>query len=141
MWRSWHVWSKEWVFISLWHSLTLWEWRDKWKIWLDDFIHLTFRPLRFHQGPKPCLVVSFTTDGNSILFSSGIFTVAGIVDSFVYHGQKALKKKVEIGKFIWSDTIKIKIAQTLRLAVGWRYIKGKHFCFWGVLLIRPTLVI
>lgn len=29
----------------------------------------------------------------------GIFTVAGIVDSFVYHGQKALKKKAQIGKF------------------------------------------
>uniref|UniRef100_A0A5B6ZN21 Putative endoplasmic reticulum-Golgi intermediate compartment protein 3 n=1 Tax=Davidia involucrata TaxID=16924 RepID=A0A5B6ZN21_DAVIN len=29
----------------------------------------------------------------------GIFTVAGIVDSFIYHGQKALKKKMEIGKF------------------------------------------
>ncbi|KAM7478958.1 hypothetical protein LguiA_027171 [Lonicera macranthoides] len=30
----------------------------------------------------------------------GVFTVAGIVDSFVYHGQKALKKKkLEIGKF------------------------------------------
>ncbi|GAA0140838.1 hypothetical protein LIER_02115 [Lithospermum erythrorhizon] len=28
----------------------------------------------------------------------GIFTVAGIVDSFVYHGHKALKKKREIGK-------------------------------------------
>ncbi|KAK1418284.1 hypothetical protein QVD17_27427 [Tagetes erecta] len=29
----------------------------------------------------------------------GIFTVAGIVDSFIYHGHKALKKKREIGKF------------------------------------------
>ncbi|XP_057803980.1 uncharacterized protein LOC131019449 [Salvia miltiorrhiza] len=28
----------------------------------------------------------------------GVFTVAGIVDSFVYHGKKALKKKVELGK-------------------------------------------
>ncbi|KAK6156853.1 hypothetical protein DH2020_011101 [Rehmannia glutinosa] len=28
----------------------------------------------------------------------GIFTVAGIVDSFIYHGQKAIKKKMEIGK-------------------------------------------
>ncbi|KAJ9552010.1 hypothetical protein OSB04_016055 [Centaurea solstitialis] len=28
----------------------------------------------------------------------GIFTVAGIVDSFIYHGQKALRKKREIGK-------------------------------------------
>lgn len=32
-------------------------------------------------------------------FFSGIFTVAGIIDAFIYHGQKALKKKVEIGKF------------------------------------------
>ncbi|KAF6149104.1 hypothetical protein GIB67_038887 [Kingdonia uniflora] len=29
----------------------------------------------------------------------GIFTVSGIVDSFIYHGQKAIKKKIEIGKF------------------------------------------
>ncbi|EPS72870.1 hypothetical protein M569_01888, partial [Genlisea aurea] len=28
----------------------------------------------------------------------GIFTVAGIVDAFVYHGQKAIRKKVELGK-------------------------------------------
>ncbi|KAL3814420.1 hypothetical protein ACJIZ3_015688 [Penstemon smallii] len=28
----------------------------------------------------------------------GTFTVAGIIDSFIYHGQKALWKKVEIGK-------------------------------------------
>lgn len=30
---------------------------------------------------------------------SGVFTVSGILDSFVYHGQKAIKKKMEIGKF------------------------------------------
>ncbi|XP_010535613.1 PREDICTED: endoplasmic reticulum-Golgi intermediate compartment protein 3-like [Tarenaya hassleriana] len=29
----------------------------------------------------------------------GIFTVSGIIDSFVYHGQRAIKKKMEIGKF------------------------------------------
>uniref|UniRef100_A0A7N1A355 Endoplasmic reticulum-Golgi intermediate compartment protein 3 n=2 Tax=Kalanchoe fedtschenkoi TaxID=63787 RepID=A0A7N1A355_KALFE len=29
----------------------------------------------------------------------GIFTVSGILDSFVYHGQKVIKKKMEIGKF------------------------------------------
>ncbi|KAG0448716.1 hypothetical protein HPP92_027686 [Vanilla planifolia] len=28
----------------------------------------------------------------------GIFTVSGIVDSFIYHGQRAIKKKMEIGK-------------------------------------------
>ncbi|KAJ8430414.1 hypothetical protein Cgig2_025841 [Carnegiea gigantea] len=29
----------------------------------------------------------------------GVFTVSGIIDSFVYHGHKAIKKKMEIGKF------------------------------------------
>jgi hypothetical protein len=29
----------------------------------------------------------------------GVFTVSGILDSFVYHGQKVIKKKMEIGKF------------------------------------------
>ncbi|KAL6269698.1 hypothetical protein ACE6H2_026609 [Prunus campanulata] len=29
----------------------------------------------------------------------GIFTVAGLIDSFVYHGRRAMKKKMEIGKF------------------------------------------
>jgi len=28
----------------------------------------------------------------------GVFTVAGIIDSFLYHGLKTLKKKVELGK-------------------------------------------
>ncbi|KAK2984664.1 hypothetical protein RJ640_006647 [Escallonia rubra] len=29
----------------------------------------------------------------------GVFTVSGILDSLFYHGQKAIKKKMEIGKF------------------------------------------
>lgn len=37
-----------------------------------------------------------------ILYFPGTFTVAGIVDSFIYHGQKAIKKKMEIGKLRWS---------------------------------------
>jgi len=28
----------------------------------------------------------------------GVFTVAGIIDSFVYHSMRSLKKKVELGK-------------------------------------------
>jgi len=28
----------------------------------------------------------------------GVFTVAGIIDSFIYHGVKTLKAKVELGK-------------------------------------------
>ena len=29
----------------------------------------------------------------------GVFTVSGIIDSFVYNGHRALKKKIELGKF------------------------------------------
>ncbi|KAJ7556838.1 hypothetical protein O6H91_05G100600 [Diphasiastrum complanatum] len=29
----------------------------------------------------------------------GIFTVSGIIDAFIYHGHRAIKKKIEIGKF------------------------------------------
>jgi len=29
----------------------------------------------------------------------GIFTIAGIVDSSIYYGQKTIKKKMEIGKY------------------------------------------
>ncbi|KAK4341441.1 hypothetical protein RND71_039942 [Anisodus tanguticus] len=29
----------------------------------------------------------------------GVFTVSGILDTFIYHGQKAIKKKMELGKF------------------------------------------
>jgi endoplasmic reticulum-Golgi intermediate compartment protein 3 len=28
----------------------------------------------------------------------GIFTIAGLVDSFIYHGVRSLKKKIELGK-------------------------------------------
>ena len=30
---------------------------------------------------------------------AGVFSVAGIIDAFIYHGQRKMKKKVEIGKF------------------------------------------
>lgn len=30
----------------------------------------------------------------------GVFTVSGLIDSFIYHGQKAIKKKVDLGKQI-----------------------------------------
>ncbi|KAJ9545888.1 hypothetical protein OSB04_025595 [Centaurea solstitialis] len=30
----------------------------------------------------------------------GVFTVSGILDSFIYHGQQAIRKKMEIGKLI-----------------------------------------
>ncbi|XP_073041506.1 uncharacterized protein [Primulina huaijiensis] len=50
--------------------------------------------------------VTFTEEHTSFLhflthicaIMGGVFTVAGIVDSFIYHGQKALRKKQELGK-------------------------------------------
>lgn len=50
--------------------------------------------------------VTFTEEHTSFLhflthicaIVGGVFTVAGIVDSFIYHGQKALKKKMDLGK-------------------------------------------
>jgi hypothetical protein len=30
----------------------------------------------------------------------GVFTVSGLVDSFLYHGHRVLKKKMELGKHI-----------------------------------------
>ena len=29
----------------------------------------------------------------------GVFTVSGIVDAFIYHGQQAIRKKIDLGKF------------------------------------------
>jgi len=51
--------------------------------------------------------VIFTEENRSLLhyltnlcaIVGGVFTVSGIIDSFIYHGQKALKKKMELGKY------------------------------------------
>jgi hypothetical protein len=32
---------------------------------------------------------------------AGVFTVAGIIDAFVYHGQRAIRKKIDLGKHRW----------------------------------------
>ncbi|KAH0469208.1 hypothetical protein IEQ34_002440 [Dendrobium chrysotoxum] len=51
--------------------------------------------------------VIFTEENKSLLhfltsicaIIGGVFTVAGILDSFIYHGQRAIKKKQELGKY------------------------------------------
>lgn len=56
-----------------------------------------FSPIKviYTEGSTPFL--HFLTNICAII--GGVFTVAGIIDSFVYHGQRALKKKMELGKF------------------------------------------
>ncbi len=51
--------------------------------------------------------VKFTEERSSFLafltsvcaIVGGVFTVSGIIDAFVYHGQKVIKKKIELGKY------------------------------------------
>ncbi|KAL0352398.1 UNVERIFIED_CONTAM: Endoplasmic reticulum-Golgi intermediate compartment protein 3, partial [Sesamum calycinum] len=44
----------------------------------------------------------------------GVFTVSGIIDSFVYHGQKAIKKKMEIDDVSASEMGKKRLPKALR---------------------------
>lgn len=45
----------------------------------------------------------------------GIFTVSGIIDAFIYHGHRAIKKKIEIGKFSWRKWPSMKPIQVVLL--------------------------
>jgi hypothetical protein len=50
--------------------------------------------VRFQEERMPFL--TFVTSACAIV--GGVFTVSGIVDSFVYQGQKLVKKKMDLGK-------------------------------------------
>jgi len=50
--------------------------------------------VRFREQQKSLL--HFLTQLCAIL--GGVFTVAGMIDRFVYHGLKSLEKKMEMGK-------------------------------------------
>lgn len=55
------------------------------------------------------LQVIFTEENASLLhlftnacaIIGGVFTVSGIIDTFIYHGHRAIKKKMELGKHSW----------------------------------------
>ncbi|KAG4200675.1 hypothetical protein ERO13_A05G228000v2 [Gossypium hirsutum] len=52
--------------------------------------HVSF----LHFLTNVCAIV-----GGVVHCTAGVFAVSGIIDSCIYHGQKAMKKKMEIGKF------------------------------------------
>ncbi|KAJ7968181.1 endoplasmic reticulum-Golgi intermediate compartment protein 3-like [Quillaja saponaria] len=54
-------------------------------------------PIKVTLKEEHVPVLHFMTHICAII--GGIFTIAGIVDSSIYYGQKAVKKKMEIGKF------------------------------------------
>ncbi|KAI4962722.1 hypothetical protein ZWY2020_025892 [Hordeum vulgare] len=72
------------------------------------FFFYDFSPIKenrsfLHYLTNLCAIIGIMNTASSlyklpyfILYNvKGIFTVAGIIDSFIYHGQKALKKKME----------------------------------------------
>lgn len=61
------------------------------------FFYYDFSPIKVTFKEERVPFLHFITHICAIV--GGIFTIAGIVDSFVYHGQRAMKKKMEIGKF------------------------------------------
>ncbi|KAK3423654.1 endoplasmic reticulum-Golgi intermediate compartment protein 3 [Eucalyptus grandis] len=71
-----------------------------------DIGHLQSLPGVFFFYDLSPIKVTFTEEHVSFLhfltnmcaIVGGVFTVSGILDSFIYHGQKAIKKKMEIGK-------------------------------------------
>ncbi|XP_066380960.1 uncharacterized protein [Miscanthus floridulus] len=55
-----------------------------------------FSPIKVDFTEENASLLHFLTNICAIV--GGIFTVAGIIDSFVYHGHRAIKKKMELGK-------------------------------------------
>nr|XP_043619272.1 endoplasmic reticulum-Golgi intermediate compartment protein 3-like [Erigeron canadensis] len=60
------------------------------------FFFYDLSPIKVTFAETHASFLHFMTNVCAIV--GGIFTVAGIVDSFIYHGHKALRKKMEIGK-------------------------------------------
>ncbi|KMZ73781.1 putative Endoplasmic reticulum-Golgi intermediate compartment protein,putative [Zostera marina] len=56
-----------------------------------------FSPIKVIFTEKNTALLHFLTNICAII--GGIFTVSGIIDAFVYHGQRALKKKMELDKY------------------------------------------
>ncbi|KAJ3679591.1 hypothetical protein LUZ60_017602 [Juncus effusus] len=61
------------------------------------FFFYDLSPIKVMSSERYISFLHFLTNVCAIV--GGIFTVSGILDAFVYHGQKAVKKKMEIGKF------------------------------------------
>eukprot|EP01018_Ginkgo_biloba_P033910 Gb_08844 [translate_table: standard] len=61
------------------------------------FFFYDLSPIKVQFTEQRTPFLHFLTNICAII--GGIFTVSGIIDSFIYHGQRAIKKKIEIGKF------------------------------------------
>eukprot|EP00270_Netrium_digitus_P000141 TRINITY_DN10159_c0_g1_i1.p1 TRINITY_DN10159_c0_g1~~TRINITY_DN10159_c0_g1_i1.p1 ORF type:complete len:388 (-),score=64.41 TRINITY_DN10159_c0_g1_i1:208-1371(-) len=60
------------------------------------FIFYDLSPIKVRFTEERKSFLHFLTNVCAII--GGLFTVTGIIDAFVYHGQRAIRKKIEIGK-------------------------------------------
>lgn len=61
------------------------------------FFVYDFSPIKVIFTEENASLLHFVTNICAIV--GGVFTVSGIIDAFVYHGHRAIKKKIEIGKY------------------------------------------
>eukprot|EP00252_Welwitschia_mirabilis_P013399 TRINITY_DN2948_c0_g1_i1.p1 TRINITY_DN2948_c0_g1~~TRINITY_DN2948_c0_g1_i1.p1 ORF type:complete len:157 (-),score=23.70 TRINITY_DN2948_c0_g1_i1:181-651(-) len=61
------------------------------------FFFYDLSPIKVHFTEIRTPFLHFLTNVCAII--GGIFTVSGIIDSFIYHGHRAIRKKIELGKF------------------------------------------
>jgi len=61
------------------------------------FFFYDLSPIKVTFTEEHISFLHFLTNVCAII--GGVFTVSGILDSFIYHGHRAIKKKMEIGKF------------------------------------------
>ncbi|GLT93829.1 hypothetical protein SLE2022_116030 [Rubroshorea leprosula] len=61
------------------------------------FFYYDLSPIKVTVLEEHISFLHFLTNVCAIV--GGVFTVSGILDAFVYHGQRAIKKKMELGKF------------------------------------------
>ncbi|KAK9081756.1 hypothetical protein Syun_031202 [Stephania yunnanensis] len=61
------------------------------------FFFYDFSPIKVTFNEEKSSLLHFLTSICAII--GGVFTVSGIIDAFVYHGHRAIKKKMEIGKY------------------------------------------
>lgn len=60
------------------------------------FFYYDLSPIKVVKKERRTPFVEFVTSTCAIV--GGVFTISGIVDALIYHGQKVVKKKVDLGK-------------------------------------------
>lgn len=61
------------------------------------FFFFDLLPMKVNFKEERRSFLTFLTSVCAIV--GGVFTVSGILDALLYHGQRAIRKKVELGKF------------------------------------------